>query len=161
MAWLKDMVCAKSELCSCHCLVSHKALWGGDQWVRMFSKRALKINKGQGRRTGEGSKQEWAEGAVEWCYSLSAGLSRYRKGVFLFLKILFIYSRETIRGRDTGRGRSRFPVRSLMWHLIPGPWDHDLSQRQILNHWGHPGAPVESFEARMNLQKCSKLGQED
>ena len=22
-----------------------------------------------------------------------------------------------------------------MWDLIPGPWDHDLSQRQILNHW--------------------------
>ena len=24
---------------------------------------------------------------------------------------------------------------------IPGPWDHDLSQRQMLNHLRHPGAP--------------------
>ena len=24
---------------------------------------------------------------------------------------------------------------------IPGPWDHDLSQRQMLNQLIHPGAP--------------------
>ena len=30
--------------------------------------------------------------------------------------------------------RSRFPAGSLMWDLIPGLQDHDLSQRQMLNH---------------------------
>ena len=37
--------------------------------------------------------------------------------------------------RDLGRGRNSLPVTSPMWDLIPGPWDHDLSLRQTLNHW--------------------------
>ena len=41
---------------------------------------------------------------------------------------------ERLRGRDTGRRRSRFPAGSLMWNSIPGPWDHNLSQSQTLNH---------------------------
>ena len=28
-----------------------------------------------------------------------------------------------------------------MWGSIPGPRDHDLSQRQTLNQLSHPGAP--------------------
>ena len=28
-----------------------------------------------------------------------------------------------------------------MWDSIPGPWDHDLSQRQMLNQLSHPGTP--------------------
>ena len=32
-----------------------------------------------------------------------------------------------------------------MWGLIPGPWDHDLSQRQRLNQLSHPGAPFILF----------------
>ena len=35
---------------------------------------------------------------------------------------------------DIGRRRSRLPTESLMQDSIPGPWDHDLSQRQMLNH---------------------------
>ena len=35
--------------------------------------------------------------------------------------------------RGVGRGRGRFPAGSLMWDLIPGPQDHALSQRQMLN----------------------------
>ena len=38
------------------------------------------------------------------------------------------------RHREIGKGRSRLPVRSLMQDSIPGPWDHDLSQRHTLNH---------------------------
>ena len=55
--------------------------------------------------------------------------------VIIFWKILFIHERHRERGRDTGRGRSRFPRGSLLWDSIPGPWDHDLSQRQMFNHW--------------------------
>ena len=32
-----------------------------------------------------------------------------------------------------------------MWDLIPGPWDHDLSQRQMLNQLSHPGAPIHAL----------------
>ena len=28
---------------------------------------------------------------------------------------------------------------------IPGPWDHDLSRRQTLNHLSHPGAQIWTF----------------
>ena len=42
--------------------------------------------------------------------------------------------RDTERDRDTGRGRSRLPVGSPTRDLIPGPQDHDLSPRQMLNH---------------------------
>ena len=42
--------------------------------------------------------------------------------------------RETERGRDTGRGRSRLPVGSPMWDSVPGPWDHTLNRRQMFNH---------------------------
>ena len=55
--------------------------------------------------------------------------------IYLFLKILFIHERHRERGRDTGRGRSRLLLGSLMRDSIPGPQNHDLSQRQILNHW--------------------------
>ena len=41
--------------------------------------------------------------------------------------------RDTQRGRDIGRGRSRLSVEILMRDSIPGPWDHDLSERQMLN----------------------------
>ena len=43
------------------------------------------------------------------------------------LKFLIYFMRDTERGRDIGRGRSRLPAISLMWDSIPGPWDHDLS----------------------------------
>ena len=48
---------------------------------------------------------------------------------------LFIYERHTEKDRDISRGRSRLPEGSLMQDSIPGPRDHDLSQRQTLNHW--------------------------
>ena len=45
---------------------------------------------------------------------------------------LFMRNRE----RDMGRGRrNRLHTGSLMWDLIPGLWDHALSQRQRFNHW--------------------------
>ena len=56
--------------------------------------------------------------------------------LLLFLRFyLLIHERHREWGRDTGRGRSRFPGRSLIQDWIPGPRDHDLSRRQTLNHW--------------------------
>ena len=53
------------------------------------------------------------------------------KNIYMYL---FIHERHRERGRDTGRGRSRLPAGSPMWDSIPGPQDHDLYQRQMLNH---------------------------
>jgi len=67
---------------------------------------------------------------------------------FLFFWILFIYLRERDRDRESTRGEERerqAPRRaggSPMWDLIPGPRDHDLSRRQLLNQLSHPSAPV-------------------
>ena len=60
--------------------------------------------------------------------------------IFLFYFILFyfilfyLFMRNTEKGRDIGRERSRLPTGSLMWDIIPRPWDHDLNQRQTFNH---------------------------
>ena len=59
-----------------------------------------------------------------------------------FKKYLFIHAGQREGGRDIGRGRSRFTMRSPMQDLIPGPWHHDLSWRQMLNQLPHPAAPV-------------------
>lgn len=32
-----------------------------------------------------------------------------------------------------------------MWVSIPGPWDHDLSPRQMVNPLSHPGFPPLQF----------------
>ena len=54
---------------------------------------------------------------------------------FLFFKdFIYLFMRDTEKGRDIGRGRSRLPAGSPMWDLDPGPWDHTLSQRQTLSH---------------------------
>ena len=53
---------------------------------------------------------------------------------FFFKDFIDLLMRDTERGRDTGRGRSKVPMGSLMWDLIPGPRDHTLRQRQMLNH---------------------------
>ena len=43
--------------------------------------------------------------------------------------------KDTQREAETQRGKNRLPVGSSMWDSIPAPWDHDLCQRQTLNHW--------------------------
>ena len=47
---------------------------------------------------------------------------------------IYLFMRDRERGRDIGRRRSRLPTRSPRWYSIPGPQDHVLGQRQMLNH---------------------------
>ena len=61
--------------------------------------------------------------------SLSLSLSLSQDFIYLFRR-----NTERERGRDTSRGRSRLHAGSLMQDLIPKLQDHDLSQRQMLNH---------------------------
>ena len=50
-----------------------------------------------------------------------------------FKDFIYLFMRDKEREAETGRGRSRFPVGSPMWDSIPRLWDHNLSQRQMLN----------------------------
>ena len=55
--------------------------------------------------------------------------------VFFFLRFyLFIHEGHREKGRDIGKGRSRFPVGGPMLASIPVLQDRALSQRQTLNH---------------------------
>ena len=63
-------------------------------------------------------------------FTVDIMLNAFFKNIFYLL----IHERHREKGRDIGRGKSRFPMGSLMQDSIPGPQDHDLSQRQMLNH---------------------------
>ena len=71
---------------------------------------------------------------------------RIRSSSFYFYFILFTYLRK-IEHKQGGWQRVRekqtsYGAGSLMWSLIPGPWDHDLSQIQMIIQLSHSGAPT-------------------
>ena len=71
------------------------------------------------------------------CWVFQSCLPSLKSGYIcsLFKKYFsYLSMRDTERGRDIGRGRSRLLVGSLIQDSIPAPQDHDLSQRQMLNH---------------------------
>ena len=65
---------------------------------------------------------------------------RFCKFIYFLRFYLFIHERHRGRGRDTGRGRSRFQAGSPTWDPIPTLQDHALGQRQALNA-EPPGIP--------------------
>ena len=71
--------------------------------------------------------------------------------LFFFFNTLIILSWETQTEADLGRGRTRLPAGSPMQDLIQGPRDHDLSQRQMLNH------SVTQASLELLIHKCSCL----
>ena len=87
--------------------------------------------------------------------------------IYLFLKFcLFIHETHTERGRDIGKGRSRPPTGNLMGNSIPGPQDHDMSQRQTLNHWANQASlklgyfPMKHSQSWANGSFCSKISRD-
>ena len=54
---------------------------------------------------------------------------------------MYLFTRNTERGRDISRGRSRLPARSLMWDSILEPWDHHLEPKADAQPLSHP-APL-------------------
>ena len=66
---------------------------------------------------------------------------------------LFIHERRGERGRDTGRGRGRLPVGSLMWDSIPGRWDHSLAKGRCLTP-EPPRCPLIFFLIRNSCFGC-------
>ena len=67
-----------------------------------------------------------------------------------------IHERHRERGSYIGRGRSRLPVGSPMQDSIPGPWDHALNQRQMLNHWSTQ-VPLFSFSLKDPLMSSLSI----
>ena len=53
---------------------------------------------------------------------------------------MYLFTRDTERGKDIGRGRIRLPRGNLMWDSIPRPQDQDQNQRQDTQPLSHPGA---------------------
>ena len=53
----------------------------------------------------------------------------------IFFKRFYLFIHERHRERGRGRDTNRLPAGSPMWDSIPGLQDHDMSQRQMLNHW--------------------------
>ena len=74
--------------------------------------------------------------------------------IYIFLRFhLIIHETHRQRGRDIGRGRSRFPAGRLMWNSIFWPQDYALSQK-MLNRWATQSFPsLDIFITRV----CHKL----
>ena len=71
---------------------------------------------------------------------------------FFFKDFIYLFMRDTERGRDSGRGRSP------MWDLIPGPRDHTVSWRQMLNHWATQVSRQGAFvKPRCLVPECPSL----
>ena len=64
--------------------------------------------------------------------------------------------RDTERGRDIGRGRSRLHAGSPTWDSIPGLQVHAPGQRQALNRWATQGSPqFKLFEGGYRLHSLA------
>ena len=85
---------------------------------------------------------------LEW--STEESLETLMAVVFFFFKDFILFMRDTERERQRHRGRSRLPAGIPVWDLTPGPWDHDLSQRQTLNHWVTQAPLSSNFNYKWN-----------
>ena len=78
----------------------------------------------------------WLTQVAGWCCLLP--------GVVRFPEDLFIWERENVQESTSGGGGETDSL--LSWEpdveLIPGPWGHHLSKRQMPNWLNHPSTPV-------------------
>ena len=66
--------------------------------------------------------------------------------LFFFFKIFIcLFERENEQGERQREKQIPHGAGKPTQGWIPGPWDHDLSQRQLLNHLSHSGVPVLFF----------------
>ena len=89
-------------------------------------------------RRGERNSNSWMEFSscrYGVCFMVPIHLLIRSTYIYIFKDFIYLFMRDTERGRNIGRGRSRLPVGSPMWDSLLGHWDQDLSQRQTLNHW--------------------------
>ncbi|XP_027455540.2 transmembrane protein 156 isoform X3 [Zalophus californianus] len=70
---------------------------------------------------------------------------------------IYLFMRDREREREAEREAGSQGAGSPMRDLIPGPWDHDLSPRQTLNHLSHPGAPTSALLRGQDSEKLRTL----
>lgn len=81
---------------------------------------------------------------LQWWKLICTLLYNFLLIVFFFFlrRYLFIWVRAGAEEGAEGEGETE---QRLMWDSIPGPWEHDLSQREMLNWLCHSGAPFYLF----------------
>lgn len=85
----------------------------------------------------------------EWGHQLRVGLGhiglkRVAKFFSFFKNCIYLFDREGTQAHSRGEWQAEGEeetdfLQSPMQDSIPGPWDHDLSQRQTLNWLNHLG----------------------
>ena len=99
------------------------------------------------QRAADPDSREMAVGGLRWageelwaawgCFSFKTYFSPFYFKSFYFYyyfkDFIYLFMRHRERQRHRQR-RSRLPEGSPMWDLIPRPWDHARSQRQMFNH---------------------------
>ena len=102
----------------CVCVVCVCVCWERNSWNQSF---------------------QMVRGDFPWLWVWGEGEANIH---FFFLRFyLFIWQRERQSEREgtqaggVGEEEAGSQQRSLMWGLIPGLWDHSLSQRQMLKDW--------------------------
>ena len=86
------------------------------------------------------------EGGLFSSLAHNDGSTLFRPFVLRFY--LFERKQEARENKRRGVQRKKQTPRwagSQMWGSIPGPWDYDLSWRQLLNWLSHPGIPIPVF----------------
>ena len=75
-----------------------------------------------------------------------------------FKDFIYLFERERAGGGEGAEkeGEADTPLRSPMWGFIPGPQDHDLSRRQLLNQLSHPSAKS-NFLIDIYTQKSTQI----
>ena len=81
----------------------------------------------------------------------------------LLLSFIYLSMRDTERGRDTGRGRSRVPVGSPMWTKSPDPGSHPelKADAQPLSYTGVPGEGSLDISDQGRPWEAQRLGGRD
>ena len=108
---------------------------------------------------------EWKHGVVmvdfqnTWGWEKILKLPKRKLKFYLFLKrFLFIYLRESMsKGEEQREGEADSHwAGSSMWGLIPGPWDYDLCQRQMLSQLSDVGTSRKLVLRKNKNQKGTK-----
>ena len=90
-------------------------------------------------------------------YPSSSLCQNLRKIYIIFKDFIYLFMRDTDWEAEIGRGRSRLPVGTLMQDLNLGPRDHNLSQRQTLNHWATQASQKIYFNTTFSLNSIDKI----
>ena len=143
------------SLASAQCSALYKAMFYSHIWIANAHTwfKTLKIHiKRRTARTlpdtpiSHPSRSQPHPPQVATCYWFlrdpsRVSLCRHKQIFFFFNYFMYLFGggeHEQGRGQREGEKQNTHWAGSPMWGWIPGPCDHDLSQRQIINWLSHP-----------------------